>query len=147
MLMSFSNATQTAPNYKPDIKANQTKAHYTIGELTKEFGVTPRTLRFYEEKDLVSPQRHGLERIYTRRDRGRLRLIIIGKNVGFSLEEIKAMLDLYELGDGGKTQLTVAQEKFTAQITRLKEQRLSIDAAIKELEEGAAEVEARLLKL
>lgn len=142
----MSLSTNAAPERVVSATKVATKAHYSIGELTKEFNITPRTLRFYEEKDLIQPQRHGLERIYTRRDRGRLRLILIGKNVGFSLEEIKAMLDLYEIGDGGVTQLHVAKEKFAVQIHRLEEQRVSLEAAISELKAGAAEVEQRLAK-
>jgi DNA-binding transcriptional MerR regulator len=145
MLMSLS--TSARQPLERVVTMQNPQAHFSIGELTKEFNITPRTLRFYGEKDLIQPHRHGLERIYSRRDRGRLRLILIGKTVGFSLEEIKAMLDLYEIGDGGMMQLHVAKEKFAVQIARLEEQRVSLEAAITELKEGAAEVESRLNKL
>ena len=73
---------------------------FTIGDLAREFGVTLRTLRFYEDKDLIRPRRQGLNRLYGRRDRARLKLILLGKKVGFSLAEIKEMLELYDLRDG-----------------------------------------------
>src|SRR2546421_8798578 len=74
---------------------------FTIRDLAKEFGVSARTLRFYEEKGLLDPARRGEQRLYTRRDRARLAYVIAGKAVGFSLEEVREMLDLYDLGDGG----------------------------------------------
>jgi DNA-binding transcriptional MerR regulator len=91
-----------------DLQANadsaQEKDIYSIGDLSREFGVTLRTLRFYEDKGLISPQRRGTTRLYNRRDRARLQLILRGKKVGFSLEDIKEMLDLYDLRDGQVTQ-------------------------------------------
>ncbi|MEL7216985.1 MAG: MerR family transcriptional regulator, partial [Pseudomonadota bacterium] len=68
---------------------------FSISDLTTEFGCTARALRFYEEKGLLAPKRQGQDRLYSRRDRSRLRLVLMGKWVGFSLEEVKAMLDLY----------------------------------------------------
>src|SRR5215831_8376542 len=73
---------------------------FTIRDLTKEFGVSARTLRFYEEKGLVDPGRRGEQRLYSRRDRARLAYVLAGKSVGFSLEEVREMLDLYDVGDG-----------------------------------------------
>src|SRR5437588_5761655 len=70
---------------------------FTIRELTKEFGISARTLRFYEEKGLIVPRRNGQERLYSRRDRARLKYVLMGKAVGFSLEEVRQMLDLYDL--------------------------------------------------
>ena len=81
---------------------------FSIRELGREFRVSARTLRFYEEKGLLAPQRRGQERLYSRRDRARLRYVLMGKNVGFTLEDIREMLDLYDLGDGQVTQLKVA---------------------------------------
>src|SRR5881397_1418683 len=85
---------------------------FTIRDLTKEFAVSARTLRFYEEKGLLDPARRGEQRLYSRRDRARLAYVLAGKTVGFSLEEVREMLDLYDLGDGGVTQLKVALAKF-----------------------------------
>ncbi|PLW75147.1 transcriptional regulator [Cohaesibacter celericrescens] len=107
---------------------------YSIGDLAREFGVTLRTLRFYEDKNLLNPRRDGMSRIYNRRDRARLKLVLMGKKVGFSLTEIKDMLDLYDLRDGQVTQLRVALDRFTGQINILKQQRADVDQAIGDLE-------------
>jgi DNA-binding transcriptional MerR regulator len=117
---------------------------FTIRDLTREFGVTARTLRFYEEKGLLSPERAGQDRLYSRRDRARLKYVLMGKSVGFSLEEIRDMLDLYDLGDGQVTQLKVAQTRFGEQIERLEKQRNEIDRAIAELERARGTVTAML---
>ncbi len=106
---------------------------YTIGDLSREFGVTLRTLRFYEDKGLLNPKRQGMTRLYNRRDRARLKLVLMGKKVGFSLVEIKEMLDLYDLKDGQETQLRVALEKFQSQIDVLKRQKVEVEQAIEEL--------------
>ncbi|HEV7283616.1 MAG TPA: MerR family DNA-binding transcriptional regulator, partial [Kaistia sp.] len=89
---------------------------FTIGDLSREFDVTLRTLRFYEDKALLNPRREGLNRIYSRRDRSRLKLVLMGKKVGFSLTEIKEMLDLYDLKDGQVLQMRLALRKFNEQI-------------------------------
>ena len=109
------------------------KSTFTIGDLSREFDVTLRTLRFYEDKQLLNPKRHGLNRLYSRRDRARLKLVLMGKKVGFSLTEIKDMLDLYDLKDGQVTQLKVALAKFDKQITLLRQQKQDIEQAIDEL--------------
>ncbi|MCC6947328.1 MAG: MerR family DNA-binding transcriptional regulator [Bradyrhizobiaceae bacterium] len=113
---------------------------FTIRDLIREFGVTARTLRFYEEKGLLAPRREGQDRLYSRRDRARLKYVLMGKCVGFSLEEIRDMLDLYDLGDGQVTQLKVAHERFREQIDRLQRQRQEIDRALAELERARAAV-------
>lgn len=117
---------------------------YSIGDLSREFKVTLRTLRFYEDKGLISPERRGTTRIYSRRDRGRLKLILRGKKVGFSLEDIREMLDLYDLRDGQITQLTVSLSKFRDQIRVLEHQRAEIDAAIDDLTQTCDVVEKML---
>ncbi|WP_181701710.1 MerR family transcriptional regulator [Chthonobacter albigriseus] len=106
---------------------------FTIGDLAREFGVTLRTLRFYEDKALLNPKRDGLNRLYSRRDRARLKLVLMGKRVGFSLTEIKDMLDLYDLRDGQVTQLKVALNKFNEQIAVLEQQKKDIEQALAEL--------------
>lgn len=106
---------------------------FSIGDLAREFGVTLRALRFYEDKGLLQPLRQGTMRLYSRRDRARLKLVLMGKKVGFSLSEIKAMLDLYDLEGGQITQLKVAHDRFSDQIDVLKAQRADIDEAIEEL--------------
>lgn len=121
-----------APPSRPD--AGETEKLYRIGDLAAEFGVTLRTLRFYEDKALLAPRRMGMTRLYTRRDRARLKLILLGKRVGFSLEEVKKMIELYDPHGQNETQLRVALEKGQHQLDRLREQRTEIDVAIGELE-------------
>jgi DNA-binding transcriptional MerR regulator len=121
------------------------KSTFTIGDLSREFGVTLRTLRFYEDRQLLNPKRQGVNRIYSRRDRARLKLVLMRKKVGFSLTEIRDMLDLYDLKDGQITQLRVARDKFTKQIAVLSQQKHDIEQAIEELTRTLAVV-AGLLK-
>ena len=108
---------------------------FRIGDLASEFGVTLRTLRFYEDKGLLQPRRIGVTRLYSRRDRARLKLILLGKRLGFSLEEVRRMIELYDPEGRNKTQLKVALDKGGEQLQRLKEQRVEIDTAIRELEQ------------
>lgn len=129
----------------PAAEAGTIETEYAIGELAREFGLTLRTLRFYEDKGLLRPRRVGLQRIYSRRDRARLKLIVMGKKVGFSLHEIGDMLDLYDLKDGQAGQLQVARDRFLEQIRVLEEQKQDIERAIGELER-TVEVVTGMLK-
>ena len=117
---------------------------FTIRDLTKEFAVSARTLRFYEEKGLVDPSRRGEQRLYSRRDRARLAYVLAGKAVGFSLEEVREMLDLYDVGDGQATQLKVALKKFAERIARLERQKAEIDHVIAELTRASSGMKAKL---
>ena len=117
---------------------------FTIRDLSKEFAVSARTLRFYEEKGLLDPRRRGEQRLYTRRDRARLAYVLAGKQVGFSLEEVREMLDLYDLGDGQVTQLKVALTKFRERIERLERQKEDIDRVVAELTRASDVMKAKL---
>lgn len=120
---------------------------FTISDLTAEFDVTARALRFYEEAGLISPARSGLTRIYSRRDRARLAWIVRAKNVGFSLTEIKELIDLYDLNDGRVTQRDRTIERCREQIAKLSRQRDDIDAAIADLTGFIAQIETLELPL
>ena len=108
---------------------------HTIGEMCAEFDVTPRTLRFYEYKELLSPIRQGQKRLFTNKCRGRLKLILRGKRFGFSLDEIKDLLDLYAVGDGQVTQLSATLEAAQKHYAGLITQRDELNAAISDMEE------------
>ncbi len=120
---------------------NQT---YTIGEMCEVFSVTPRTLRFYESKELLYPQRIGQKRLFTKSDRARLKLILQGKRFGFSLEEIRQLLELYNIDDQQTTQLTRTFELGIERLAAMKAQRDELNSAIDELNEQLAWVEDAL---
>src|ERR1700741_3071816 len=107
---------------------------YTITQLCEEFGVTARGLRFYEDEGLISPERQGLARIYSWRDRARLAWILRGKRVGFSLADIGEVFDLGGVPDGPVAQRRVTLEKCGGRVELLKKQKLDIDATIDELD-------------
>ena len=106
----------------------------TIREMCETFGVTARTLRFYEAKELLSPIREGQKRLFTKRDRARLKLILRGKRFGFSLEDIRQLLDLYEMGDHGTTQLREVHAKAKTRLAEMIAQRDEMNTAIEELQ-------------
>ncbi len=107
----------------------------TIGEMCRTFDVTPRTLRFYEAKELLFPRRDGQKRLFSRRDRARLKLILRGKRFGFSLEEIRQLLDMYELDDQGTAQLQRVYELAVERRNAMIEQRDELNEAIEDLTE------------
>jgi DNA-binding transcriptional MerR regulator len=105
----------------------------TIREMCDTFDVTPRTLRFYEAKELLFPQRIGQKRLFTKRDRARLKLILRGKRFGFSLEEIRQLLELYYKGDGQLSQLEQSYDLACKRLEDLEKQRTDIEEAITDL--------------
>jgi DNA-binding transcriptional MerR regulator len=118
---------------------------YTISQLAMEFGVTARALRFYEDKGLLRPSRSGSSRIYSASDRARVRLILRGKRVGFTLDEIRQMMDLETLDSGGLIHMNTSLKQFRARISALEQQRSDIDLSIADLKAGCAWLEARLV--
>jgi len=117
---------------------------YTISELAREFGVTPRALRFYEDKDMLHPARDGMTRVYSNRDRARLTIIVRLKRLGLPLADIREILDLYVLDDGQRAQMRMSLDKFRKQVKELELQRSDIDTALTELRKGIAWLETQV---
>jgi len=107
----------------------------SIREMCDAFNVTPRTLRFYEAKELLFPIRDGQKRLFTKRDGARLKLILRGKRFGFSLEEIRQLLDLYDVGDQQEMQFTQTIEIARVRLEGMISQRDELTQAIADLEE------------
>ena len=120
------------------------RRYYSIGEMCDDFGVTARALRFYEDEQLIGPERRGTTRLYTDRDRARLTWILRGKRVGFSLNDIRELLDLYDLGDARHTQMVATLERCRERIATLERQKVDIDATIAELDEFCGLLNDRL---
>lgn len=121
----------------------------TIRQMCDAFDVTPRTLRFYEAKELIFPAREGQKRFYNRRDRGRLKLILRGKRFGFALEEMRQLLNLYDRGDAQEEQLTRTYQAAHERLAQMERQRDELTEAIEELRaqlENGAELIAAFRK-
>jgi DNA-binding transcriptional MerR regulator len=112
-----------------------TDTFFTVTELARDLDVTARTIRFYEDKGLILPRRAGNIRIYTKRDRARLVLILRGKRLGFSLREIKEYLDLYDLDPSQSEQIRLLLQKVRDRLALLEEQRVALEESIGELKE------------
>lgn len=119
---------------------------YTIGELAQEFDVTTRAIRFYEDQGLLSPTRNGQTRVYSARDRVRLKLVLRGKRLGFSLGEIGEMLDLYDADPSEVGQLQHFVSKLDERRAQLNQQQQDIQVTLKELDDIEAQCKALLLK-
>lgn len=117
---------------------------YSISELAREFGITPRALRFYEDKDMLHPARDGMTRVYSHRDRARVTIIVRLKRLGLPLADIREILDLYALEDGQRAQMRMSLIKFQNQIKELENQRDDIDMALMELRKGIEWLETQL---
>ena len=128
--------------------AKKTKFHtYTISDLAKEFDVTPRAIRFYEDQGLISPSRKGSRRIYKERDRIRLKLILRGKRLGFSLAEVKESFELYDSDLGEVGQLSYLLEKITQRRAILEQQQKDIKIVLAEMGDVEERVKKALGKL
>jgi DNA-binding transcriptional MerR regulator len=121
-----------------------TKDTMTIREMCNSFGVTPRTLRFYEQKELLFPIRDGTRRLFTRRDRARLTLILRGKRFGFALEDIRQLLDMYDKDGRQEAQLSRTYEIARDRLAVMERQRTDLNEAIAELEDQLAWAEEGL---
>lgn len=107
----------------------------TIREMCDTYDVTPRTLRFYEAKELLFPIREGQKRLFTKRDRARLKLILRGKRFGFTLEELRQLLDLYELDDQQETQLAETYDIAKRHLAEMEDQKAELESAIEDLKQ------------
>jgi DNA-binding transcriptional MerR regulator len=119
----------------------------TIREMCEAFEVTPRTLRFYEAKELLFPIRQGTRRLFTRRDRARLKLILRGKRFGFSLEDIRQILDLYDQDGANEAQTLKTYELAQARLAQMEAQRAELDVAITELRNELKASEPMIISL
>jgi DNA-binding transcriptional MerR regulator len=128
----------------PETDAAAERRLYSIGDLAEEFAISPRAIRFYEDQGLLSPQRLGGNRIYTHRDHARLVLILRGKRLGFSLADIKEMLDLYYADPAHQEQLRFAIAKGRRRIAELETQLAEITLTLQELRQLEATAVAML---
>ena len=107
---------------------------FTITELSREFAVTPRTIRYYEDQGLLAPRREGQQRVYAKRDRTRLKLALRGRRLGFSLAAIKEMIDMYDTARDEKTQLTTFLQGLAERKSALKQQQRDIEELLAEID-------------
>jgi len=126
--------------HDPKTNSGDSERAYRIGELAEEFDVTLRTLRFYEDKELLAPRRVGSTRLYSRSDRAKLQLILLAKRLGFFLKDIKQFLALYDPAENNLTQLKFALNKGEEQMDVLIKERSKLEASIEELDETIATV-------
>jgi len=119
---------------------------YSIAELAREFGITARTIRFYEDEGLIKPRRAGLTRLYSLGDRTRLGWILRGKRLGFSLAEIKELLDLYQVDRTGVQQLKELLRRSRVHVAELEKKRRDLDQHITEFKEVETQVAAELAR-
>ncbi|WP_105102330.1 MerR family transcriptional regulator [Microbulbifer pacificus] len=117
---------------------------HSISELAQEFGITTRTIRFYEDKGLLSPERRGQTRVYSPEDRVRLKLILRGKRLGFSLDESREIIDMYDPSKGNVDQLNRLLERIDAKRQQLRQQQRDIEKMLAQLDEASARTQAAL---
>ena len=122
-------------------------AEFSISDLAREFDVTPRAIRFYEDQGLVTPRREGQRRIYTPRDRTRLKLTLRGKRLGLSLSEIRELIDMYEPGRDERPQLERFLNVLETHKASLLQQRADLEAQLSELQAFERRVRKQLKKV
>lgn len=137
--MTSLSSAGAQPTIASDMHSAAAEDYLRIGEIARSYGITLRTLRFYEDKGLLTPKRDGMNRLYSKRDIARLRLILLGRKVGFSLREVKQMMDLYDPAGTNAKQLRVALDKGERQLGRLERQRQLVEESIDELR-GAMDI-------
>ncbi len=130
------------PGHSPD--PSDPQRIYSIAELAREFAITARTIRFYEDEGLIKPRRQGLTRLYSAHDRVRLGWILRGKRLGFSLAEIKELLDLYQVDRTGVQQMRELLRRSRRHIDDLERKRHDLDAHIAEFRDVETQVTAEL---
>jgi DNA-binding transcriptional MerR regulator len=135
MELTYTSSTRPLPEGYGD-SAGQ---FYSVTQLARDLGVTARTIRFYEDKGLISPRRAGNNRVYTLRDRARMILILRGKKLGFSLREIREYLDLYDADPTHAKQLRLLLKAVRDRIAQLEDQRVALDEALGELRDVEAQ--------
>ena len=118
-----------------------------IGDIARAFGLTLRALRFYEDKGLIAPHREGSTRLYSQKDVARLKLVVLGRKAGFSLREVKQILDLHESAGANARPLRTLIEKSERQLVKLEKQRAGIDEAMDELQAAMGEWRSALARL
>ena len=123
----------------PEAHGESAGQFYSVTQLARDLGVTARTIRFYEDKGLISPRRAGNNRVYTLRDRARMILILRGKKLGFSLREIKEYLDLYDADPTHAKQLRLLLKAVRDRMAQLEDQRVALDEALGELRDVEAQ--------
>ncbi len=122
-----------------EARGEPTGQFYSVTQLARDLGVTARTIRFYEDKGLISPRRAGNNRVYTLRDRARMILILRGKKLGFTLREIKEYLDLYDVDPTQAKQLRLLLKAVHDRIVQLEDQRVALEEALSELRDVEAQ--------
>ena len=141
---SSSSDAGPVPEAGPDTPATQET--YSISDLAREFKITTRTIRFYESRGLIAPARSATTRLYSKRDRARLMLILRGRNLGFTVEDVGDYLALYDSDPGQIAQTRLLLDKVMSAIAELEIKRADIDAALRDLREIEARCESHLKK-
>jgi DNA-binding transcriptional MerR regulator len=131
---------------KPAVTPGAAETTYTISDLAKEFAVTTRTIRFYESRGLIQPQRIGTSRRYSKRDRARLMLILRGRNLGFTVEDVGQYLALYDADPGQQAQTALLLDKVSAAIADLEKKRDDLSRALSDLADIRSRCEQHLIK-